>query len=254
MTSSSRAGEFSYVETAPLELTPPFVITISASRGSGKSTLIRRMLDENLQKQFHYIVFVSPTLDLNDDYKSIDKGYCLKLPKPPKPPSGVPLGGRPPPEQIVRISNTVDFDRAIKEIMATQTDIVKEHGKKKTPQVLIIADDVIDSKILRFGGNLDKIAERGRHMNISLIISTQRITSVSRSIRLNSDFFIVFRPWNYTEVERWLSEFIPRKKRAMFEEWLNSVFTEPYMFLVVNNRTKSIDERFYVGFDTLVIT
>lgn len=214
----------------------PFVVSISASRGSGKSTLIRDLLKNVYYKTFDYIVILSPSLDVNHDYTDINNDYVKHPVKKEK-------------EYIIKLSDVSRFKEAIQEILTSQRDIIKEKGKKNTPKVLIIADDVIDSGILR-DKFLDTVSHRGRHLEVSLFISTQKITSLSPIIRNNSDFFIVFKSNNYQELERFLIEFIPRKYKHSFEEELLKVFQIPYVFICINNQTKTLKDRIMIGFHT----
>jgi len=206
---------------------PPFVLTVCAPRGAGKSHLTRHLLTS---KDFYkgvwkkeYIWCFSPTLEFNDDYEGIEMN---------------------------RVSKHMEDD--VLSIIREMEDLVKSVRQKKTPQVLFIFDDILDSNLLNFKGILDKIAARGRHIHISMIILSQRISGVSRTIRLNSDCFIVFAPSNMTESEQFLLQFVPKKYKKQMEERLIDIFQIPYVFICVNNQKRNIMERLRIGFSNVI--
>jgi len=221
----------------PQIIKPHFVLSIASPRGSGKTTLVTKLIKETYKNVFHYIVFMSASLDVNGDYLDITNDYLKGKQKPDK-------------EYIYRLSDTSEFHTIIEEIIDSNTSIKKDK-EYECPSVLVVCDDAVDSRILQ-SKQLLKIASRGRHINISLIISTQYITSIARAIRVNSTGFIVFKPFSYTETERFMEEFIQRKYKRCMDDLMSEVFDEPYAFFFINNENKKASERVYVGFDKRV--
>jgi hypothetical protein len=115
------------------------------------------------------------------------------------------------------------------------------------PRTLLILDDCIDSGVMNFRGTVDRFAERGRHINISTIISSQRISAVSRSIRLNSDYFIIFSPYSISEMEQYLEQFVPRDRRKETRIHLLEVFETPYQFILLDNAEKNPSKKLKVS-------
>lgn len=207
----------------------PFIQVISAPRKSGKSYLIKNLLlnKEMMRDLFDYIIILNPSLDLNDDYDGIvntDKTTVYKF------------------------SKVEDFKNIITETIKTQEEIIKHHKKERCPQVLLVLDDIIDSNLLNFRGIVDRLATRGRHANISVICSSQRLSAVSRTIRLNCDSLIFFSPSNYSEFEQILGEYIPRHNKKKVNTILDEAFNIPYLFISILNTEKIQKDKVRLGF------
>jgi hypothetical protein len=211
-----------------------FVITCCGPRGSGKSYFNCKLLeDEEFHLRFDRIFIISPSNKLNNDY------YTRKLKRL---------------DHIEWISsfNESDIDdifeeqRVIKELeISAERQSIRI--AERCPETLVLLDDIIDSGLIRFTGSVDKIAERGRHVNISLILCSQRISAVSRSIRINSDYFFVFRPFSISETERFFDDFIERDKRKALRMELQRLFAVRHQFIMVDNHTEVLNERLKTG-------
>lgn len=103
------------------------------------------------------------------------------------------------------------------------------------PRILLILDDCIDSNVLNFRGANDMIAERGRHIKITAIYTSQRESAVSKSIRINADYYIIFSPFAIAELEKFVERMIPKSRRKELLPLLESLFEQPYHFLLVDN-------------------
>lgn len=201
-----------------------FVLTIAAPRRSGKSYLIKTLMNNGLLDPYEHVIIMCPTLDYNNDYLEFEKN------------------------KKVTFLATVEHDD-IDELFEKQSKCMKKvrHRERyekdlpkiKCPRTLLLLDDCIDSGVLNFRGTVDKIAERGRHINLSLIISSQRISAVSRSIRLNSDYFIIFSPYSISEMEQYLEQFVSRDRRKEVRLKLLDVFEVPYKFVILDNTIKN---------------
>jgi hypothetical protein len=111
------------------------------------------------------------------------------------------------------------------------------------PETLVILDDCIDSNLFSFRGTVDKIAERGRHINLSGVVSSQRISAISRSIRINSDIFLIFCPYQARELEQFVEQFVFRDQRKAIYETMREIFDVPYRFLFVDNLEKNMRKK-----------
>lgn len=206
----------------------PFFLAIIGPSRSGKSVLTRSLLKEVYYEAFDYIFLFSQSLDVNSDF-----------------------------DEFETIVGTNSFDEGeIREILNDQKDIVKQCKKDKeiykVPSILIILDDVADndkfckSKVLRL------LSYRGRHLNISVMVLSQKASSIPRGCRLNVSHEIVFKPVNGDEFDFICKEAVPRLKRKRFFETCEDVFSKPYSFIYFDNLCKSNDERIKVGFyDTM---
>lgn len=214
-----------------------FCITLSAPRKSGKSYLVGKMLKSGLADRFDHIFILSPTLEFNDDYLEFENNQKFRL-----------------------ISN-VD-SKTVDEIFEAQAKCmrkVKANNRKrkrqeyetnitlKCPQSLVILDDCLDSGVLDFRGAVDKLAERGRHIKLSGIIIGQRMSGVSRSVRINSDLFIIFNPYSISELEQYLEQFVSRSQRKDLRRRIIDIFHEPYTFLILDNNEKDHSKKMKIS-------
>lgn len=196
-----------------------FVMTICAPRNSGKTYFVRTLLESKMLSGFDYRIVFSPSLDLNHDYDNVDVHRCSDV-------------------------TTENIEQVFKDCVKAKKIANDEPKEYRAPKVLIILDDCIDSGVLSFRGVADKLAERGRHADLSVIICAQRISAVSRSIRLNSDYFVIFRPYSIQEFQQYVEQFISKNKRKAVTEQILDVFDEKYMFIIVDNTERSFKKRF----------
>lgn len=194
----------------------PFNMVLVGQTHSGKTTLAKKLIT-NLKKEFDYIYIFCPTGELSQDW--IEQEHLFTSPK--------------------------EYGSKVKELFEQQKRIKLEYGKKRTPQILLVFDDCLTENILRFNSDLDKKSISTRHYNISVMVLSQRIAGIGRTFRLNSAYFILFNMFNYSELERFLDEFVPRKYKKQLEQQLESIFSEPYNFIFSNNRSTNLNERLY---------
>ena len=157
----------------------PFCMGVFGPSRSGKSTFLEALFrQKNLFKNVFRpqdIFIICPSLEFNlDDYKDV----CV------------------PKNRFFEFSNSL-----INEILAEQQLCIKTYKLKKTPNILILMDDVFDNCHFHNSAALKTIGFRGRHMKISVICSGQQATSCSRSIRLNLTNLIWFMPSNFSELD-----------------------------------------------------
>ena len=210
---------------------PPFRMILAGPSNSGKTNLLINMLtDKAFYKNFwkpENIFLFSPTVKL-------DK----KL-------------------QLINTVNVYDDwdDTVIQEIVDQQKYILSrpkrydaENRKKKMPHCLIVLDDLIETGAFKRNSSLNKLIFRARHYNISLIITSQKLSSITRLIRLNSDYIIFFEPNNGSEYDFFLSEFASKSTRVACEKKLLEIFKTPYQFLCINFNGKNAATRYRVNF------
>lgn len=204
------------------------VFTLAAPRRSGKSYFIREYL-KKYEHLYDQIFIMCLSLEFNGDYDDYTG------------------------EKYTKIADVTG--KTIDDLFTTQEEAMRETNKLnekfeyeklkrkkfRCPETLMILDDAVDSGVLKFEGSVDRVAERGRHIGLTLIIAAQRITSISRGIRINSDYFFIFKPYSISEVERFLQEFVSYKERSSFKEQLKSYFEKEYQFILVDNVCKFAD-------------
>lgn len=206
---------------------PHAVITCIGPRGSGKSYMNEHIImNREFFNRFDRIYILSPTLDVNDDYhnaflENSDKVYYES--------------------EVTKGAIDDIFEQmyaAKKREMDTKRLHIKEKIPERCPELLLILDDIIDSGVVHFGGAVDKFAERGRHINTTLFINAQRMSAVSRSIRINSDYIFLFRPYSISEIERFLEDFVSRDHRHWLRSKLDQIYEKQHEFIMLDNVTE----------------
>ena len=126
--------------------------------------------------------------------------------------------------------------RTIIEQQRKLTTKTKQLGYKKLYGVAVIVDDFSDQPELHKKngeGALDTLLCRGRHLQISTILSCQKLRVVSNCIRVNLQFLCIWRLRNALEIQaviEELSALLPKEELlAIYRE----ATREPYSFLFV---------------------
>lgn len=224
-----------------------FVMVLSAPRKSGKSHLVKNMLKSGLLDKYDHVVIMCPTLEFNDDYEHLRNHEKVKLIHS--------VSASVVRELIDRQESCMRDVQAIKrglkqpfKITLDIEDVTEEAEiEVECPSTLLILDDCIDSGVIRFGGVVDRLAERGRHFKMSTIICAQRHSAISRSIRLNADYYIIFSPYSIAEMEKYLEEFVSRDVRRNLRNTLNKIFEIPYHFVLLDNSERNPKKRLKVS-------
>ena len=139
------------------------LISLIAKRNSGKSYLLRYMV--KIQKhEFDKIFIICPTNILNDFYKNLTEK-----------------------DNIFNEYNELWMESLINKM----TDINSRLENVKRKNVLLILDDLVAD--IRFASckSLKLLAIRGRHIGISIIMTSQYINTIPPVIRSNVDYTIV---------------------------------------------------------------
>ncbi len=208
-----------------------FMLGMAAPRGSGKSYFARLLLRELFNNSFDYFIIICPSLDVNCDYDEFRDDT-----------------------RFVFYANITEheLEKIFEHLYGIKANMIQNRRahqpeKKRAPRVLILFDDVIDTGMINFRGPVDKFAQRGRHINVSVMVLAQGIASISLPIRRNSDFFVIFRPYNFTETERFLDEFIPKHEKKYATRRMIEVFDTEYQFILVDNTATSVYGRLQVS-------
>jgi hypothetical protein len=97
----------------------------------------------------------------------------------------------------------------------------------------VVVDDFADD--VRFSRNrkwLHALFTRGRHSQISTILSTQTFTTIHPIIRVNASELYVFRLRNYSDLQSFLDEFggVCADKQTRLEIYKEAT-NDPFSFL-----------------------
>lgn len=216
-----------------MDITLPTNVIVSGSTRSGKTYRVREMLESNLMRQADYVIVFAPTAEYSGDW-------------------GETKNDDPKEGKVYMVFSTVeDFKPALQEIVDQQQKLVRRHGadmkSKILPQVLVILDDCLGLSILRLRGPIDKLSTRSRHLHISLFVLVQKITAVPRTMRLNSEYLILFNMTNFSELERFLQEYVPKRMQKSFAAHIEDIFNTPFAFIVCHNYATQVMNRLYKG-------
>lgn len=201
----------------------PFAWVVIGPSFSGKTNLIMNIL-ELYKKQFRPqdIILVSPSLGLDD-----------KL-------------------NLMKIKWKYDhFDpEMIGNVMDQQKAIEEEKGKNKQPNVLLIIDDCANEGYFNLKGVFDTLFYRARHFDISLLVTSQKYSALSRSIRVNNKQLTIFKPMNMSEFDFLLNEHSDKYTRDKFKKYMDSVFSIPHSFVTIDYTKPACCKRISANFET----
>jgi len=160
-------------------------------RRSGKSFLQRDIIYNHYckDKKYKFIILISPTANLNDDYNFIPKEY--------------------------KFENFSEI--LLKNLFKRQELLIKKYGKRKDLSVLLILDDCIDLSNKRQSNLLSYIFVRGRHLLISCICGFQYLKSVELkpSTRQQIDYVFCFSQSNKDTIKLVADEWLGGTNEAI---------------------------------------
>ena len=211
----------------------PSIIIVSGSTKSGKTTLVKRLIKNEIE--YNNLIIFCTTLELSEDWDEYEEtpewdkkaGLTTKHPR------------------IIKFSESKEFETTIKDIYDKHNKIIKRDGKKSCPHSLILCDDVAGCSVLSDKGFLNKTSIKMRHYNISCIVITQKISAIPRTLRLNCSYFIFMTCYNLSELERFVEEFLLRSQRKHLNKILTTIFNEKYNYILSDNLSGVWNERLY---------
>lgn len=213
---------------------------ISGATQSGKTYIMKKLLNEQLMDDNEYIIILSPTAHISGDWDEY-KEYMI-------PSRGdVPRNERRPPGPVFQVHHDVNlFSSIVKEIMDISESIMKR-DKKKAPRILLIIDDCLGHSILRLGGLLDGYSTASRHFRVSIYVLIQKCVGTPRTFRINCRYMLFFNAANFSEIQRILSEYVPVKLRAQVMDKLEEIFEQPYSFVLCDNFENRLRHRLWLN-------
>jgi hypothetical protein len=189
------------------------IIALFGKRNSGKSRLLRYLV--NCERDlFKKIFVICPTESINKFYSSMVPDDC--------------------------IYDSYNNDWCMK-LIKKLTDI-KTNDQKNKSNVLLILDDCISDTNFHNCPSLNILATRGRHLNISLILTSQYIYAIPPIFRNNCDYIFASQQ-NKRSVDLMADEFLlgDIDKNEFIK--LYNKNTKDYNFFVINcNSVKDNDD------------
>ena len=175
-----------------------------ARRNSGKSFLLRYLLS-NEKHSLDKVFCICPTESVNRFYSDLIPEDCI-------------------------------FDKYddvwVGLLITRLTEQYKKSNKK--PKILLILDDCIsDASRFQNSPNLEKVLTRGRHIGLSVMITTQHVTGIPPIVRINLDY-IFCGQMNRHSVEILSDEFLAGDLDKTEFIKLYNKSTRDYSFFVIN--------------------
>ncbi|CAE7604416.1 unnamed protein product [Symbiodinium pilosum] len=178
---------------------------------SGKSTALVSMILEQYRDCFERIIIFSPSINVDDSWRPVK--------------------------------------RYIEEVMKVPTDREQQLKMKQLYQILVVIDDHADSPALHKktgDAALDTLFIRGRHFQISTIVSTQKLRL--NAVRVNSQFYMDWRLRNQLEKDSLLEELTALlPKRDLEAIYTRRPSGSPTVSCTLNHR----DAMFHVRFERM---
>jgi hypothetical protein len=149
-------------------------------------------------------------------------------------------------------------------IIADQTSIVEMCKKKRLrpPQILVVIDDMADrSDVLnrrsgaRNGGShITSLAVRGRHSNISWMVSSQCLNLVCLPVRKNVRNLIIYRARSQREIDSLVEELAAvYDKATLLKIYETAVNDQPFSFLTVKLDAADRRDTFWLRWEARII-
>jgi hypothetical protein len=253
-----------------------FTMALIAPKGSGKTTLIVRLL-ELYKGYFHNVFIFSPTIKSDGDkfhylkkieLKSENKELRQWIEKVnnKEDEDGVVVGKRKIPlihdenlhkfdpyitdDEVFEEYNPDDLDEILKE-QRRMIEFLEKHNKPigLANRVLFIFDDLVGSNL--FGNqrqNLFKLFNvRHRHFGASMIMVTQAYKEIPPTIRTQYSTILLFQISNQRELRKVYEEFPDNKNEKEWMAAYNYATAEPFGFLFVNTQ-KPVGHRMFKNF------
>ena len=187
-------------------------IVACAKRNSGKSVLIKYLIECNIDK-FEKIYVVCPTEKINNHYSSITTEDCIMD----------------------------DYNEEWTELLIKKLSKINANKpKSEMKRALLILDDVACDANFHQSKSLKKVVGRGRHCGLTLISTAQSLTMLSPLQRQNADYVFC------SQMSAGGLAILEQEYRTKMnkQDFLNLYerSTLDYNFLVIsNNSTKSAD-------------
>jgi len=211
------------------ELPDGFCIICYGVRRTGKTHLVTQQC-ERLTDRFDFCYLFSQTADLHDNSEDFANFDFIR-----------------------EEAKFIGYDEeALTKIMDRQETVLKFNNAckykrdRKPNRTLLIFDDFVHDKRIRYSEIFTKLPVLGRHLEISCIFLTQGYSQVAsgglnKATRENADMVITFLPRNINNTER-MSEWYMTKEKAENMWFIKSACTEKFRALAIDLSDPSASE------------
>ena len=207
---------------------PPGLCTLIGQTGSGKSNVIANIINKK---------------SMLGDYFDEIYLFCLS-------PSDTILANC----NIKKENIFMDDDPAkLVKILNNQDEKIKNDGFEEADHVLVILDDIVQSKSFLKHPILNKIAFSGSWSKVSCMITSQSYCEIPRRIRLNIHSILLFHGLTNTELERFCLEHqSPYLTKEKFNNVIKYCLAEPFSFLFYNRTNPDKKKAYRKGFKEIL--
>ena len=206
---------------------------------TGKTVALISMILEQYRGCFERVIIFSPSINVEDGWRPVKK-YI---------------------EEVMKVNTDreqVYFEEwdgaALRRIIRQQrkiTETSKQMKLRSLFQILVVIDDFADNPHLhkKTGDSaLDTLFVRGRHFQISTWVSTQKLRLVSNTVRVNAQFFCVWRLRNQLEKDSLLEELTALVPKQQLEAMYEAAVAEPHSFLYIY-LLNPLEKMFHIRFE-----
>ena len=221
----------------------PFRCIALGPSSSGKSNLLVTLLTDSrfYRGMFSKIYWCSPTAKVDSSLDVLRK-YCENV-----------LDQNQEDDPTFHESIDVEFLQSRVERQKRMTEYLKKTKSQKGFSICIVLDDLADVKrglpaISRF---VDGLFVKGRHFNVSVVLSTQKLKLplISPTVRVNCTAVFSFRLRNQSDLwEGLIYEYSALVSKEKLYAAYKQAVSIPFNFFYINLLAKDVDAMFYSGF------
>lgn len=190
----------------------PFIISVIGPKRTGKTTFIKKWLDQALLDHFRYVVLFSPTAELSSDFTDLQDDNRITL---------------------IMKTKSSEFESSAEKLFDKLETLKKTDGF--APPTLLILDDCGTDPILNANSTLDKYCIRHRHAELSILAvghSLRGTCGLPKAFRSQMDMAILFNPNSMSELETILKEVLFSEHQQIARRKAVEVYSEDYNFIV----------------------
>lgn len=212
---------------------PRFSIAIIGSTGSGKSNLIKNMIYNWYKEYFSEIYIFCGSLDDCEEYETLAEKTKVRMWNRKK-------------GELYKTKKMDMIDKVVIEREPTENSLaelyedleVEQHEAGKKVRTLFVFDDQVTNSLFKIKGNtgiINKIQVQGRHINLSVIYTSQKYKMLPQNARSqNITHLILFNGLSKNEIEVIALEHSGHLSQKEFIDLYNKTTETPFSFMIIN--------------------
>lgn len=209
--------------------------------GSGKTVFMVSLILDIYPRAWERVYVFSPTVNLDSTWNKV-KEYSRDVLRVP--------------EHEQCFFDTWD-EEAVQGILHKQHEITKMSKERKLKRLfgcLVIVDDFADDpRVVRGSKAIHELFVRGRHAQISTIVSVQKYRVLNPIIRVNATDLVVFRLRSLHELDAVIDENSALYGKDATREIYDFATHDPYSFLWINARAKRPEDTFWLRLEARLV-